>query len=92
LWKASKKFKMPTIAAPPIRKQGRSWARINKEKTKLFAEYLATVFTPNNKNNNEDDVETFLHAPCLLSPPIRASSRTEVRNIINSLNPHKAPG
>jgi hypothetical protein len=65
LRKATKKFKRPTIAIPPIRKQGRNWARTSKEKTNLFAEYHATVFTPNNKNNNnEDDVETFLNAPC----------------------------
>jgi hypothetical protein len=66
LWKATKKFKRPTIAIPPIRNQDGSWARTNKEKTNLFADYLATVFTPNNNmdNNNEDDVETFLNASC----------------------------
>jgi hypothetical protein len=77
----------------PIRKHDRSWLRTNKEKTKLFAEHLATVFTPNNKNNtNEEDVETFLNAPCQLSPPIRAYSPTEIRKLINTLNPYKAPG
>jgi hypothetical protein len=92
LWKVTKKFKRPTITIPPIRKQDRSWARTNKEKTNLFTEYLATVFTPDNKdNNNEDDIETFLNAPWQLSPPIRALSQTEVRNIINLLNPHEAP-
>jgi hypothetical protein len=94
LWKATEKFKRSTIAIPPIRKQDRSWTRTNKEKTNLFAEYLATVFTPNNKNNNnnEGDVETFLNASCQLSLLIRAFTPTEVRNIINLLNPHKAPG
>jgi hypothetical protein len=51
LWKATNKFKRPTIAIPLIRKQDGSWSRTNKEKTNLFADYLATVFTPNNKNN-----------------------------------------
>jgi hypothetical protein len=93
LWKATKKFKRPTTAIPPIRKHDRSWARENKEKTNLFAEHLATVFTPNNTNNaNKDDVESFLNAPCQLSPPIRVFSATEVRKIINTLSPHKAPG
>jgi hypothetical protein len=84
---------LPTIAITPIRKQDRSWARTNKEKTNLFADYLATVFTPNNKNNNnEGDVETFLKASGQLSLPIGAFTQTEVHNIINLLNPHKAPG
>jgi hypothetical protein len=43
---------LPSIAIPPIRKQDGSWARTNKEKTNLFANYFATVFPPNNKNNN----------------------------------------
>jgi hypothetical protein len=94
LWKTAKKFKRPTIAIPPIRKQNRRWARTNKEKTNLFAEYLATVFTPNNKNNNnkEEDVETFLNASCQLSLRIRAFTPAEVHNIINLLNLHKAVG
>jgi hypothetical protein len=92
LWKATKKCKRLTIAIPPVRKQDGSWARTNKEKTNLFTDYLATVFTPNNKNNNnEDNVETFLNASCQLSLPIRAFTSTEVHNIINLLNPHKAP-
>jgi hypothetical protein len=88
LWKATKEFKRPTIAIPPIRKQDGT----NKEKTNLFADYLATVFTPNkNNNNNEDDVETFLNASCQLPLPTRAFTPTVVRNILNLLNPHKAP-
>jgi hypothetical protein len=94
LWKVTKKFKRPTIAIPPIRKQDGSWTRTNKEKINIFADYLATIFTPNNENNNniEDDVETFLNASCQLSLPIRAFTPKEVRNIVNLLNPHKAPG
>jgi hypothetical protein len=93
LWEATNKFKRPTIAIPPIIKHDIRWARTNKEKTNLFAEHLATVFTSNNKNNtNEEDVETFLNAPRQLSPPIRAFSPTEIRKVINTLNPYKAPG
>jgi hypothetical protein len=41
LWKATKKFKRPTLAIPPSRKQDRTWARTNKEKANQFAEYLS---------------------------------------------------
>jgi hypothetical protein len=52
---------------------------------------LQQTFT-SNKNNNEDDVETFLKASCQVSLPTRAFTPTEVRNIINLLNPRKTPG
>jgi hypothetical protein len=48
--------------------------------------------TIKNNNKNEGDVETFLNASCQLSLLIRAFTPTEVHNIINLLNPHKAPG
>jgi hypothetical protein len=50
------------------------------------------LFIYKNNNKNEDDIETFVNASCQLSLPTRAFTPTEVRNIINLLNPHKAPG
>jgi hypothetical protein len=66
----------------------------NKVKTNLFADYLTTAFTPKdeNNNNNEDEDNENEDASCQLSLPIRAFTPTEVRNIINLLNSHKAPG
>jgi hypothetical protein len=41
------------------------WARTDLEKANVFAEYLATVFTPHsqsnsNNNDNDEDIEEFL--------------------------------
>jgi hypothetical protein len=72
LWKATKKFKRPTIATPPIRTPDRTWARTDKEKVNIFAEHLAKVFSPA-KDDNKDRVEilNFLDVPCQLSLPVR---------------------
>jgi hypothetical protein len=59
IWKATKKFKRPTVAIPPLRKQDRSWARSTSEKSVLFAEHLASVFTPNSDNSNDNDLEAY---------------------------------
>lgn len=93
LWKATKKFKRPTVTILPVRNINRSWARSNEEKANVFAEYLANVFTPPQNNNNEDtEVLTYLNAPCQLSQPIEPFSPSEVRKAITRLNSHKAPG
>jgi hypothetical protein len=42
------------------------------EKTKQFAHHLAKVFTPHPRNNNDDEIEAYLDAPCQLSPPLKA--------------------
>ena len=39
LWIATKKIKRPITSVPPIRKDMGSWARDNKQKAKVFAEY-----------------------------------------------------
>jgi hypothetical protein len=93
LWKATKKLRRPTVAIPPIRQRDGSWARTNKDKTNLFAKHLATVFTPHNGSTaNEDEVESFIAAPCQLSLPTRVFTPTEIRKTINTLSSHKAPG
>ena len=53
-------------------------------------QYLAKVFTPHPRNTNDDEIETYLDAPCQMSPPLKAFSPTKVRHVINQLNPHRA--
>jgi hypothetical protein len=57
MWKATKKFKRPTVAIPPIRNSDGDWARTDTEKACTFADYLAKVFTPLPANNIEDELE-----------------------------------
>jgi hypothetical protein len=59
---------------------------------KVFAEHLVNVFSPRQRQNDNDaDIEDFLHAPNQLSYPIKAFSPTEVLQEIILLNPCKAP-
>jgi hypothetical protein len=73
IWKATKKFKRPTVAIPPIRKTDGNWARTDTEKACAFADYLANVFTLFPANSFEDELRTkaFLEAPCLPDPPLK---------------------
>jgi hypothetical protein len=52
------------------------------------------VFTPHKSehHHNNDDIEKFLDAPCQMSLPIKAFSSREVRQVIENVNQHKAPG
>jgi len=43
-------------------------------------------------NNNDDEIEAYLDAPCQLSPQLKAFSPTQVHRDINQPNPHKVPG
>lgn len=94
IWKATKKFKRPVVAAPPIRKPNNNWARTDEEKADLFADYLAQVFTPLPRSNDVDDsdIKECLDAPCQLSLPINAFTPADVRREIKQINSHKAPG
>jgi hypothetical protein len=59
----SKKWmKKPIMPIPPIRKGQGNWTRENKQKTDLFADHLAEVFTPNNiqNNNNIEEINTII--------------------------------
>lgn len=93
LWKATKKFKRPILSIPPLRQNNGRWARSNSEKANRFAEHLASVFsTPEIQDEHQNEVETFLDAPCQLSLPTRAIAPAEVKKEIDQINPHKAPG
>jgi hypothetical protein len=58
-----------------------------------FPEHLSQVFTPHNseQHHNNDEIEKFLDAPCQMSLSIAFSPR-EVRQVIENVNQHKAPG
>jgi RNA polymerase-interacting CarD/CdnL/TRCF family regulator len=97
IWKATKQFKRPITHIPPLRKMDGSWARTDLEKANVFAEYLATVFTPHSQstsknNDNDEDIEEFLNSPCPPSLPIHLFTPAEVKNTISNCNNHKAPG
>jgi hypothetical protein len=79
---------------PSIRKADRSWTKSDLEKAENFAEHLSQVFTQHNSehHHNNDDIENFLDAPCQMSLPIKAFSPREVRQAIEKVNQHKAPG
>jgi hypothetical protein len=89
--KGNKNIKRPIVPTPPLRKPDRTWARSTSEKSILFAENLASVFTPNSDNNNDDDIAAYLNALCQLSLPVRALTSVEIKNAIILSNPHKAP-
>jgi hypothetical protein len=84
LLKATNKFKRSIIVIPPLRKPDRSWARSTGEKSVLFAEHLASVFTPNS-DNNDDDTEAYLNVPCQLSPPVRVFTSVEIKKCSKSI-------
>jgi hypothetical protein len=79
LWKATKKFKRPTIAIPPLRTPDRTWARTDHEKVNIFAEHLATVFSPVEDDNiDRSEILNLLHAPFQLPLPVRLFSPIKV--------------
>jgi hypothetical protein len=94
IWKATKKFKRPTVAIPPSRNTNGDWARTDAEKACVFANYLAKVFTPLPENNTEDELEikAYLAAPCQLDLPLKYFSPKEVKNEINKICSRKIPG
>ena len=51
LWKTTKRIKRPIMSVPPIRKGQGNWARENKQRADMFADYLAEVFIANDMQN-----------------------------------------
>jgi hypothetical protein len=81
-------------ANPPIRKQTPTpgpWARSNKEKTDLFAEHLAAVFTPNVNIHNQE-ITDFLDNAQEMDEPATVLTPKEIKKEISYLNNKKAPG
>lgn len=89
LWKAMKKIKRPIMQIPPIRTIEGKWAKTNKHKAEIFAEYLKNVFQPHSEQEIYIPVETAEEE----SEEIRLTTPREVRNEIkNNINPKKCPG
>lgn len=88
LWKAAKSFKRPQLQFPPIKMNNGQWAKSNDEKVKIFSEHLMTTFTPHETSDSVD-----LEDPT--SPEdvaIQLYSTHDVKDVIGSLTPKKAPG
>jgi hypothetical protein len=62
-----------------LRKPNRSWARSTSEKSILFVEHVASIFTPNSDNHNDDDTVAHLNAPCQQSLPVRAFTPVDIK-------------
>ena len=93
IWKATKKFKRPQTAIPPIRKADGTWAKSDPEKATTFADHLKQVFSPlPNINGNQEEIINFLDVPCQMAPPIKPFTPGETQREIENLNEHKAPG
>jgi hypothetical protein len=91
LWKATKLFKCPQAAVPPIRKPNNEWVRSDKDKANVFATHLADVSRAE-QGHIYNDVEDFITAPCQMSLPKRAFTPTDVKAELTRLNTRKAPG
>jgi hypothetical protein len=91
LWKATKRLKRPEMNIPPLRTATGDWAKSDKEKSELYADYLSGVFKQNLSADSEDIIK-FLEAPFQMSPPIKFFTVGEVKSSIKKLRPRKAPG
>jgi hypothetical protein len=57
IWKSIKNRRKPNVASPPIRATTPTagpWARSDKEKSELFAQHFANIFTPHNDAKNHE--------------------------------------
>jgi hypothetical protein len=95
LWKAAKKTKQATNSCHPLRTTRGTWARMNTEKARIFADHLATVFQPHLSENppgEEEPLNLQLEIPYQLEPPLSRFQRSKVRTIINNLKPRSSQG
>jgi hypothetical protein len=57
IWKSLKNKRKPNEASPPIRvitPTAGPWTRSDKEKSELFAQLFANIFTPHNDENDHE--------------------------------------
>jgi hypothetical protein len=58
IWKPIKNIRKPKESSPLIRTTKSTtgpWARSNKEKSELFAQHFANIFTPHNEERNRKE-------------------------------------
>lgn len=92
LYKASKSISKPrSIASPLLTNHG--WARSPMEKSLAFAEHLSSVFKPLPSDQAHHEVEDFISA---YNPDardhIKFTNPKELRDLLKTIKPNKAPG
>jgi hypothetical protein len=99
VWKVTKKIKQITKFSPPRGTPQGTSARNNTEKAHAFAKHLTQVFQPHPLENSPEEQKgrgggdtQLLETPYQFEPPINRLKRTEVQEVINSLNLQKSPG
>jgi hypothetical protein len=94
IWKPIKNKRIPNKASLPIRATTPitgPWARSDKEKTELFAQHFANIFTPHN-DAQDHEIEINLTAPTKSHQTLACTSPKEIKEVIKSLGLKKAPG
>jgi hypothetical protein len=93
IWKPIKNKRKPNIASPPIRATTPTagpWGRSDKEKSELFAQHFANIFTP---HNDEKDHKIERNPTAMKSHQILMhTSPKGIKEVIKSLGLNKAPG
>lgn len=90
LWKATKALKRPQNQTVPIRKNDGTWARSDKQKVDLFANYLEETFQPLPRQTADENIIRVARSDELV---IQAVTLKELKEEIQkNLNARKAPG
>jgi hypothetical protein len=81
MWKPIKNIRKPNEASPPIRETTPTagpWARSDKEKSELFAQHFANIFTPHN-DEKEHEIEKNLTANIKSHQTLTCTSPNEMK-------------
>lgn len=92
IFNATKYLKKPANRNVPIKNVSGSWCRTDVEKAIVFSEHLEQTFQPHDTTVDDNDVQSFLDAPCQLEFPIRHITPSEVKEEIRNLNTKKSTG
>jgi hypothetical protein len=93
IWMPIKNRRKPNEVSHPIRATTPTagpWARTDKEKSELFAQHFANIFTPHN-DENDHEIEINLKAPIKSHQTLTCTSPKEIIEVIKSLGLNKAP-
>ena len=94
IWKPIRNTRKPIEPSPPIREATpnvRPWARSNQEKSELFAQHFARIFTPHNEEQDQA-IEQNLTTPITSQQTITNATPNEIKEAIKSMGLKKAPG